>query len=256
MFPVLPLKGGGAGGMGGAGGTGDVGGAGDVGGTGGVDNTGRILDYLRDKDHFFPPSDENAREALRREAEFYKLNDLVLMCLPDGFAVGDVVKWKENAIESYWKFFAMSLLRKSMDCFECGEKLNEHSRTRKIKIDFDCWEHLRHHMRFMEGGVIEVLKPCLSVQWLGPYNYKPVHIPRSAIYPDKYYDYVTLVRKFAPYSGKLVPQHTDHDYGIIANRTGHNLHAEEPSKTSYEVVITILTVELPKPQEMTLLDKI
>ncbi|CAJ0591198.1 unnamed protein product [Cylicocyclus nassatus] len=66
-----------------------------------------ILDYLRDKDHFFPPSDENAREALRREAEFYKLNDLVLMCLPDVFAVGDVVKWKENAIESYWKFFAM-----------------------------------------------------------------------------------------------------------------------------------------------------
>ncbi|RCN34912.1 K+ channel tetramerization domain protein [Ancylostoma caninum] len=66
---------------------------------------GTVLNYLREGESFIPPSDLDARESLRREAEFYNLPGLVKLCLPEVFHVGDRVQWKANAIEPYWMSF-------------------------------------------------------------------------------------------------------------------------------------------------------
>ncbi|CAJ0591200.1 unnamed protein product [Cylicocyclus nassatus] len=77
-----------------------------------------ILDYLRDGENVTLPKDDEAREALRKEAEFYNLPGLSKMCAPytsvskgdkdfevKTFHQGDIVQWKESAIEMYWKYF-------------------------------------------------------------------------------------------------------------------------------------------------------
>ncbi|RCN33390.1 K+ channel tetramerization domain protein [Ancylostoma caninum] len=116
-----------------------------------------VLNYLREGENFIPPSDLDARESLRREAEFYNLPGLVKLCLPEVFHVGDRVQWKANAIEPYW----MSFVR----CFGCGNEVErcvgailERDLDDGTVINYENWKPLKHHMPFMKGKITKVHK--------------------------------------------------------------------------------------------------
>ncbi|CAJ0591153.1 unnamed protein product [Cylicocyclus nassatus] len=147
----------------------------------------KVLDYLRDEERFVPPPEDDAREALRREAEFYKLPELVKKCLPEEIRFGDDVKWKESAIDSYWKVFAMAL--GGPNCTVCSGELEKclfpkflKSRDGTLKDEY-CLP-LKHQMRLMKGVVSA--EPfgndfgCL-VKWEHPYNPYVMHMPTCAL---------------------------------------------------------------------------
>ncbi|CAJ0600050.1 unnamed protein product, partial [Cylicocyclus nassatus] len=74
----------------------------------------KILDYLRDSGNVTLPKGDAAREAIRKEADFYNLPGLAEMCVSyastkrvsdrvSRIALSDTVQWKKNCIEVYWK---------------------------------------------------------------------------------------------------------------------------------------------------------
>ncbi|CAJ0600049.1 unnamed protein product [Cylicocyclus nassatus] len=142
----------------------------------------KVLDYLRDEKNFVPPSDDDVREALGREADFYYLPGLVKLCSPTIFCVDDVVKWKDSAIESYWKAFAI-YIHDQGGCIACSE----HSLLWKSVIppmdtlNFEYYTPLKHHMRFMKGVVTAASYPCCCVQWDYRQHLDALHIPQSAL---------------------------------------------------------------------------
>ncbi|CAJ0591182.1 unnamed protein product [Cylicocyclus nassatus] len=150
----------------------------------------KVLDYLRDDERFVPPSDDDAREALRREAEFYYLPELVEKCLPEKFHTGVQVKWKESAIESYWKVFAMAFDRPS--CALCAYShtadpkclFPQFSKSRDGTPKDEYCLALKYQMRFMKGkvtsGPFGSLPGCFVI-WESPYDKYPLHIPTSAL---------------------------------------------------------------------------
>ncbi|CAJ0591877.1 unnamed protein product [Cylicocyclus nassatus] len=150
----------------------------------------KVLNYLRDGDNFSPPIDEDARESLRREAEFYNLPGLAKMCLPEVFRVGDRVQWKENAVESYWQSFVRYAgyreTTKWLECFGCGNEvercvgaIQEREMEDGAAINYENWIPLKHHMPFMKGKVTKlVFNTCCCVKWDNQWD---THLPKSAL---------------------------------------------------------------------------
>ncbi|CAJ0591190.1 unnamed protein product [Cylicocyclus nassatus] len=140
-------------------------------------------------------SEDDAREALRREAEFFGLPELVKMCMPQEFHVGKVVKWKEDAIESYWKVFVRYIYVGKRKCFccevcgtitdnvvgpSCGQEFRFTQNGTDKSVDYELWLPLKHHMLHMKGTVKQVNETCCVVQW-GCRNFLETHIPQSAL---------------------------------------------------------------------------
>ncbi|VDN21367.1 unnamed protein product [Cylicostephanus goldi] len=133
------------------------------------------LDDTVDGESFALPSDRDARESLRREAEFYNLPGLAKMCSP-GLHVGDCVQWKDSAIEVYWKWFARFEYngRKTCPCANCetcGCQVCSCAGCKALSsnasaINYDDWMSVKHQMRFMKGYVIKIgSKNCCTVEW-------------------------------------------------------------------------------------------
>ncbi|CAJ0591191.1 unnamed protein product [Cylicocyclus nassatus] len=175
----------------------------------------KILDYLRDGENVTLPKEDEAREALRKEAEFYNLSDLSKMCAPytsvskddKGFEVkafcqGDIVQWKESAIQMYWKYFVRYLYEreypwfaegKSRTCMACGDTSNCYVgpsasvsivELRNIVISYEDWIPLRQHMPYMKGKVTSASyeRSCCEVEW----GSLRTHIPQSVLRKTKY----------------------------------------------------------------------
>ncbi|VDK48840.1 unnamed protein product [Cylicostephanus goldi] len=147
----------------------------------------KILDYLRDGENFAVPTDFDARECLRREAEFYNLPELADMCAP-GLHVGDWVEWKSSAVEAYWRFFVRYEYndRKTCptsvdcsDCKDCGSKTCGCPLDVPPNFRYDEWMHVKHRMQFMNGRVTKAdSRVCCSVHWDNGWR---VHFPQSAL---------------------------------------------------------------------------
>ncbi|CAJ0591183.1 unnamed protein product [Cylicocyclus nassatus] len=127
----------------------------------------KILNYLRDGNNFILPADLEARESLRREAEFYNLPGLAELCSP-GFHVGDWVQWNEAAIEAYWKFIARAL-DESAGALRLDIRANS----------YEGWTHVKHEMQFMKGFVTQLnSKTCCTVEWDAGWR---THLTQSAL---------------------------------------------------------------------------
>ncbi|KAL6741619.1 hypothetical protein Aduo_014854 [Ancylostoma duodenale] len=149
-----------------------------------------VLNYLREGENFVPPSDLDARESLRREAEFYNLPGLVKLCLPEMFHVGDRVQWKANAIDSYWmsfvRFAGYRETTKWLECFGCGNEVErcvgailERDLDDGTVINYENWKPLKHHMPFMKGKITKlVFNTCCCVKWDNQWD---THLPKSAL---------------------------------------------------------------------------
>ncbi|CAJ0592664.1 unnamed protein product [Cylicocyclus nassatus] len=157
----------------------------------------KVLDYLRDGENFALPLEEDVREALRKEAEFYNIPGLAKMC-SKVIKVGDMVQWQESVIEEYWKYLVRYLhtypFTESKMCMACAcstkayvgpssqnlpeiafDSSTSWSGSKSIKLEK--WTLLKHHMRTMKGTVIQVSEQCCHVK----YSPALVHLPKSAL---------------------------------------------------------------------------
>ncbi|CAJ0591187.1 unnamed protein product [Cylicocyclus nassatus] len=156
----------------------------------------KILDYLRDGENVTLPRDDEAREALRKEAEFYNLPDLSKMCT---LHIRDIVQWKESAIEMYWKYFVRYLHeleyfeKRRLRCMACGDCREDYVGPtasignvdlHKVVINYEDWIPLRQHMPYMKGKVTfaSFKWSCCSVEWGSLHT----HIPQSALRKSRY----------------------------------------------------------------------
>ncbi|CAJ0591199.1 unnamed protein product [Cylicocyclus nassatus] len=150
----------------------------------------KVLDYLRDGASFALPKDDDARQALRKEAEFYNIPDLAKMCCYE-FKVLDKVQWKDNnVIEAYWKFLVRHLFNPSdkKTCMACMCTVNgyvgptttaSYSMGRSVSpSDYDNWVLLKHHTRTMKGIVAQVFEQCCRVKYSSALE---LHLPKSAL---------------------------------------------------------------------------
>ncbi|CAJ0600600.1 unnamed protein product [Cylicocyclus nassatus] len=172
----------------------------------------KVLDYLRDGENVTLPNGSEAREALRKEAEFYNLHGLAKMCMscPSAYKVdegsvediktGDVVRWRESVIENYWKYLVRYWYEREQAryreensrCIACGS-LAEHyvgPTATVTKVDVDKiltergdWIALRQHMPYMRGQVTNARDDlsCCMVQWGTAMS---THVPKSALRLD------------------------------------------------------------------------
>ncbi|KAK6754429.1 hypothetical protein RB195_013436 [Necator americanus] len=150
----------------------------------------KVLNYLREGENFVAPTEDDARESLRREAEFYNLPGLVDLCLPEVFRIGDRVQWRESAIDSYWmSFVRYAGCRETADwleCFGCGNEVErcvgavaDRDPGTGTVINYENWKPLKHHMPFMTGKITKlVFNTCCCVKWDNQWD---THLPKSAL---------------------------------------------------------------------------
>ncbi|CBI83240.1 BTB domain-containing protein [Caenorhabditis elegans] len=153
---------------------------------------GKVLNYLRDGDHFVAPSDTEACDELKREAHFYNMPFLAEMCMPMNVDVADVVQWKRDAIEIYWRPFVRYMVDDSLSlpfiydrnnhtlarCIAC-EEFQDPKCSYLFDINYTAWEPMRHHMYNMTGEVTQLMgENCCIVAWD---NGQQIHLPKSAL---------------------------------------------------------------------------
>ncbi|CAJ0591470.1 unnamed protein product [Cylicocyclus nassatus] len=148
----------------------------------------KILDYLRDSEHFTPPSEEDARDALRKEAEFYNLPGLAEICSPDVFHIGDNVQWKESAVESYWKLLLQLWFNRKYEdifvwvsCVDCKEPVAQREYRGYVDSAFKHFVksiHVRQHMLSARGVILSLNGTCCRVQWDNGWQ---THLPQSLL---------------------------------------------------------------------------
>ncbi|CAJ0591167.1 unnamed protein product [Cylicocyclus nassatus] len=116
-----------------------------------------------------------------------KLPGLAEICLPSEFHVGDIVQWKQNAIEIYWEFFVRYQYheREWARCMACGDNVfgyvgptttENKEFADESRIKYDDWIPLQHHMSFMKGNVTEVSNSCCGVKYAWE-----THLSKSAL---------------------------------------------------------------------------
>ncbi|CAJ0591184.1 unnamed protein product [Cylicocyclus nassatus] len=140
----------------------------------------KVLDYLRDDERFVPPSDDDAKEALRREAEFYNLPELVNKCLPEEFRTGVKVKWKESAIESYSK----GSRHREEELPACGERV-------QINVGGTIFETYLSTLTRFDKSVLSVM---VASRWR---NQKEIFVDRNPKHFAKVLDYLRSSKNFA-----------------------------------------------------------
>uniref|UniRef100_A0A914WL71 BTB domain-containing protein n=1 Tax=Plectus sambesii TaxID=2011161 RepID=A0A914WL71_9BILA len=177
-----------------------------------IDRDGRlfhhILNFLRDDHTAALPEDADQLRQLLREAEYYQLCELSEWCrmrlaLPmRPIKNGEVVRWRPDSVDTYWRTFALSLIQDGVELgflFDrVGRKYNDKQTVATcigcltrfgldtitvfdFKIRFEEWEPLKHHMQHMRGIVVELVgQTCCVVQWG---NGKRLHIPCTALVP-------------------------------------------------------------------------
>ncbi|GMT14315.1 hypothetical protein PFISCL1PPCAC_5612 [Pristionchus fissidentatus] len=154
----------------------------------------RILNFLRDGDSFILPKDEDLVEEIRKEAQFYQIQDLLNICLSAlaPLAVGDTVTWRPEAIQLYWRSFVRYSVDDSLSlpfiyernnhtfarCIGC-EEIQDPKGTYIFEINYQDWEPMRHHMLSMQGEVTQLMGDnCCVIVWD---NAQTIHLPNSAI---------------------------------------------------------------------------
>lgn len=167
-----------------------------------------ILNYLRDGPSVYLPENVITLNELCREAEFYQLEGLSTLLksklnLPcRTIKCGEVVRWRNDAIQYYWRPLAIALATEGIEfaflfdkvgrkyndkqtvatCFGCCQKfLVDQITVFDYKIRFEEWEALKQHMQFVRGVVVEVIgDTCCVIQWS---NHKNLHVPLTAVIP-------------------------------------------------------------------------
>ncbi|CAJ0591485.1 unnamed protein product [Cylicocyclus nassatus] len=158
----------------------------------------KVLDYLRDGERFVPPSNDDTRDSLRNEAEFYNLPGLANLCACD---VGDKVKWTKKAIDRCYmlrceneEFCYYSGYRNN--CMVCESELygEDEGIPRYFGMemsevtDSEGWFALSDFITpssFVSephiGYVMEVNSTCCLVHWQHKCGEYEIHAPKSLL---------------------------------------------------------------------------
>lgn len=152
-----------------------------------------ILNFLRDGALTLPVNEKDLEE-IEREANFYGITELAVACRTrlDEIDYGDIVKWKPEAADFYWKSFVRFWVDDSLvlpftcernghllaRCIAC-DKVQEPKCSYTFDIPEDSWKAMAHHMLYMCGTVIQLVDgSCCLVQWG---NGRIIHLPLSAL---------------------------------------------------------------------------
>lgn len=176
-----------------------------------IDRDGRhfyyILNYLRDGMKVRLADDQQTLLELMNEVEYFQLAGLreliraKLHCPSRPIRVGEVVGWRPDAVNYYWRPFAIAMIHGIREGFlfdKVGKKYNdketvamcvgckEHVSLSLItvfdyRLQYDEWEALKHHMRFLRGVVSQTTSSsCCIVDWA---NGCEMHVPNTALIP-------------------------------------------------------------------------
>ncbi|VDK47204.1 unnamed protein product [Cylicostephanus goldi] len=118
----------------------------------------KILDYLRDRNNFRPPSEYRAREELRQEAIYYNLADLQRMCA-GMLNTRDRVRFKENAIEIYWNYIATFWIQSGLvelNCLDCKSETLVRGSGLGGGGYYVSALHMKQHMLLAKGTIAAV----------------------------------------------------------------------------------------------------
>ncbi|CAI5442405.1 unnamed protein product [Caenorhabditis angaria] len=152
----------------------------------------KILNYLRDGEHFVIPNDTEACDELKREANFYNMPILSDLCTPMNVDVADIVQWKRDAIPLYWRPFVRYMVDDSLSlpfiydrnnhtlarCIAC-EEFQDPKCSYLFDINYTAWEPMKNHMYNMTGEVTQLMgDQCCIVAWD---NGQQIHLPKSAL---------------------------------------------------------------------------
>uniref|UniRef100_A0A0N5AA95 BTB domain-containing protein n=1 Tax=Syphacia muris TaxID=451379 RepID=A0A0N5AA95_9BILA len=153
-----------------------------------------ILNFLRDGTSILPADEKDIAE-MEREADFYGITELVTACRNELHAVdfGDLVKWRTEAVEYYWRSFIRFWVDESLilpftyernghmlaKCVACNET-QEPKCSYTFDIPEEAWKAMAHHMLFMYGTVVQLIgNGCCLVRW--GENGRVIHLPLSAL---------------------------------------------------------------------------
>ncbi|VDK48469.1 unnamed protein product [Cylicostephanus goldi] len=155
----------------------------------------KILDYLRDDKNFIPPTDDDVRELLAKEAEYYDVNGLLKMCSSD-FKEGDKVQWTESVIESYSDFLMKYWLPKHADpspyptrgqrdlnkCEKCHYDFVQRytgGELQSNELDLRDYVRLLHleHLLVEKGEIVSAGETFCKVKWPD----KSTNVPKAVL---------------------------------------------------------------------------
>ncbi|CAJ0592025.1 unnamed protein product [Cylicocyclus nassatus] len=139
----------------------------------------KVLNYLREGERFLPPSDDDTRESLRSEAEFYNLPDLAQMC---ACHAGDVVKWTTRAITTYALIPYTSGNYKCINCNLIAYKGERTYIAVNTNLRSEQTPPLGSDWAFTKGRVMAVNSICCRVKFTDNWGEFDVHAPKSALH--------------------------------------------------------------------------
>uniref|UniRef100_A0A1I7YJA5 BTB domain-containing protein n=1 Tax=Steinernema glaseri TaxID=37863 RepID=A0A1I7YJA5_9BILA len=158
-------------------------------------NFSYILNFMRDgSSSFLETCQEDTIREIARQAEFYKISELVALCASydQPPTLHDLVKWRSDSIDVYWQLFVRHIVDDSLrlpfhyernshtlaKCIACEETFDPKC-SYVYDIDMDEWSATRHHMQYMTGQVTQKFgTTCCLVKWS---NGCQVHLPITAI---------------------------------------------------------------------------